>query len=64
MASGRFTQADISRALAGARKEGWEAEEIRIAPSGEIVMRKARVMVAAEPEVDDEIDRWAAGHGS
>ena len=60
-----FTQADVAKAIRGARAAGIEPREVRVRHGGEIVIVAGRATEAKEtsPDVLDEIEGHF-GHGS
>lgn len=59
-----FRSADLAKALRVARKEGFDAAEVVVTPSGAIRLLAHRSEPPAPQEHDAEWDEWDKTHGS
>ncbi len=60
----KVKQADIQRALRGARAAGFDPKELRVGSDGEIRVILADLPADADASVRDEIAGWAKKHGA
>lgn len=54
-----FTQADVKRAVAGARAAGLDVSRVEILPDGRIIVAKA---TKSEDSAATALDEWLAEH--
>jgi len=58
----RFTQADVARAIKGARMAGIEVRSVEIARDGRISIKAGSPPVAEGDDLDRELADWEARH--